>query len=230
MVKNYAMRLFLVFLLLLAPLPVFADAVWLWAGLSDADVPRNVGALYIYQGNVMMQNDATRFIHKGIYPYPMQRENIHLSLRLNARVPVAMVAGIYRHLKTEWETHHVHVAGLQLDYDCPTAKLDEYAAYLKELRAVLPGGTQLGVTGLVDWLAHAPPNSLMHLGNASDGIAFQFYQGRRALPHLDSDIGRLRGAHYPFYIGLLASSDAGSSIAALQDNPYYKGVLTFLQK
>jgi hypothetical protein len=40
---------------------------------------------------------------------------------------------------------------IQLDIDCPTLSLREYAAFLRELRKVLAPGTQISITALLDW-------------------------------------------------------------------------------
>jgi hypothetical protein len=45
----------------------------------------------------------------------------------------------------------VHVAGLQMDYDCPTAQLEPYAAFIKTLRQAVPQ-TPLSITALPTWL------------------------------------------------------------------------------
>lgn len=46
----------------------------------------------------------------------------------------------------------VAVAGVQLDYDCPTARLGDYGRLLDRLRGELPG-TALAITALPTWLS-----------------------------------------------------------------------------
>jgi hypothetical protein len=48
-------------------------------------------------------------------------------------------------------TRGLPVAGVQLDIDCPTRLLADYAAWLGELRRQLPPGAQLSITALLDW-------------------------------------------------------------------------------
>lgn len=43
------------------------------------------------------------------------------------------------------------VWGMQIDFDCPTARLDEYAQWLAALREALPQGCKLSITGLLTW-------------------------------------------------------------------------------
>ncbi|MEO5924490.1 MAG: DUF3142 domain-containing protein [Bryobacteraceae bacterium] len=43
------------------------------------------------------------------------------------------------------------VRGLQLDIDCPTRSLVDYAKFLAEVRKQLPPGKELSITALLDW-------------------------------------------------------------------------------
>jgi hypothetical protein len=45
----------------------------------------------------------------------------------------------------------MNVVGLQLDIDSPTGSLKDYAAFLTEVRKVLPKGIKLSITALLDW-------------------------------------------------------------------------------
>jgi len=44
-----------------------------------------------------------------------------------------------------------NAAGVEIDYDCPTARLPAYAAFLRELKAAL-GATPLSITALPTWI------------------------------------------------------------------------------
>src|SRR5207249_162734 len=54
-------------------------------------------------------------------------------------------------IQTEARRRHMTLAGLQLDIDAPTGSLSEYAAFLREVRKILPNGMQLSITALLDW-------------------------------------------------------------------------------
>ncbi len=43
------------------------------------------------------------------------------------------------------------IAGIQLDYDCPTSRLPDYALFLNKLSRQLPEGTRVSITALLDW-------------------------------------------------------------------------------
>lgn len=44
------------------------------------------------------------------------------------------------------------LAGVEIDYDCPTSKLAAYAQFLASLRARLPAATALSITALPTWM------------------------------------------------------------------------------
>ncbi len=43
--------------------------------------------------------------------------------------------------------------GMEIDFDCATARLSEYAAFLRQLRDGLPPGSRLSITALPSWLS-----------------------------------------------------------------------------
>ncbi len=63
------------------------------------------------------------------------------------------------------------VAGLEIDYDCPTSKLVAYAAFLAELRRRLPASVALSITALPTWMNSPDLRRL-----ASDDIAERVLQ------------------------------------------------------
>ena len=54
-------------------------------------------------------------------------------------------------LLRRWTAHGLRVEGLEIDHDCPTARLAAYMQWLARLRARLPG-TRLSITALPTWL------------------------------------------------------------------------------
>ncbi len=51
-----------------------------------------------------------------------------------------------------WHAHRIHLAGLEIDHDCATARLPAYAHFLAQLRRRLPPSDRLTVTALPAWL------------------------------------------------------------------------------
>jgi len=62
---------------------------------------------------------------------------------------------------------------VQLDIDCPTRSLGEYAAFLRELRKALAPGTQISITALLDWFRNG--TSIAAVLAEVDEFVPQFY-------------------------------------------------------
>ncbi len=99
--------------------------------------------------------------------------------------------------------------GVQLDYDCPTAALADYAALLEALRGRLPGVT-LSFTALPDWLNSA---DFPRLARGADYYVLQVHSLDRPAgpdaPHVLCDPEKARawarraaGMGRPFFIAL----------------------------
>ena len=86
---------------------------------------------------------------------------------------VDALAGTIADLSVRALHRHLNVAGVQLDIDCPTAKLDSYAKFLRELKQRLPQGWRLSITGLLDWFRDG--TSVGDVVNAVDEYVPQFY-------------------------------------------------------
>ena len=57
----------------------------------------------------------------------------------------------YQEMKQQAAKAGQRLVGLQIDHDCPTDSLQEYARFLKELREALPPEDLLSITALLDW-------------------------------------------------------------------------------
>jgi hypothetical protein len=64
---------------------------------------------------------------------------------------IAVIASDFHKRQAEAATQGNGVVGIQLDYDCPTADLPEYASFLGKVRKALPEGTRISITALLDW-------------------------------------------------------------------------------
>jgi len=63
--------------------------------------------------------------------------------------------------------------GLQIDFDCPTGKLREYAIFLENLRLALPKEDTLSITALLDWFS--PGSRIAEVLQRVDEYVPQFY-------------------------------------------------------
>jgi hypothetical protein len=55
-------------------------------------------------------------------------------------------------LLSRWRGQGLAVAAVEIDHDCATARLPDYAAFLGALQAALPDGVRLSLTALPAWL------------------------------------------------------------------------------
>ena len=120
-------------------------------------------------------------------------------------------------------------AGLQLDVDVPTRLLPRYARVLRGVRAGLPAGVRLSVTGLTTWIGSS---GLSEVLDAVDFWTPQLYGAEipatagRVIPIASPEataraVARVRELGKPFYAGLAAYGyalvyDAGGRLVELR--------------
>jgi hypothetical protein len=68
---------------------------------------------------------------------------------LNESSMVDEIAG----MMSQWRRSEVPVAGIEIDYDCATARLTDYARFLSRLRERLDRAVPLSITALPTWLS-----------------------------------------------------------------------------
>lgn len=80
---------------------------------------------------------------------------VHMVVRLDGQLkqlPTTVLQQKLLKLLQLWQQQGVKVTQLELDYDCASSQLGAYAAWLKELRQLLPQTLALSITALPDWL------------------------------------------------------------------------------
>jgi len=127
-----------------------------------------------------------------------------------------------------WYEAGNRMAGIQIDFDARTRHLEDYAAFLKDLRRSLPSGCQLSITGLLDWSANGDPRGLDALAGVVDEVVLQIYQGKRVIAGYETYLARLDRLKIPFRIGLLQYGEWHEP-AKLATNPWFRGYVVFLQ-
>lgn len=70
-------------------------------------------------------------------------------------------------LLTRWRGQGLQVSGIEIDYDCATARLPAYRAFLSSLRRALPAATTLSITALPTWLTSPELPALLALPDES---------------------------------------------------------------
>jgi hypothetical protein len=126
-----------------------------------------------------------------------------------------------------WRAAGNKVVGLQIDFDAGTRHLENYAAFLADLKKRLPTDCRLSITGLLDWSSNGDPAGLAALGGVVDEVVLQIYQGRRVIPGYQGYLAALDRVQIPFRIGLLQGGD-WEVPDRLADNPWFRGYVVFL--
>jgi hypothetical protein len=87
----------------------------------------------------------------------------------------AMLQPFLDRLLERWHAGGAAFAGVEIDYDCASSQLADYAARLRELRATLPAGLHLSITALPAWLDATELDAVL---DASDEAVLQVHAVR----------------------------------------------------
>lgn len=202
------------------------DAVWLWAGVRAQPALARARRLYLLQGQIEATDPVRYAVQRAAVPHLGNRE-VWMVVRVET---LAWSPAIYDQLLAalaRWRAGGNRVVGVQIDFDARTRHLEEYAAFLRGLRARLPRDCRLGITGLLDWSANGDPKGLDALAGVVDEAVLQIYQGRHVIPGYQAYLAKLDRLKLPFRIGLLQGGE-WQPTPGLEENPYFRGYVTFL--
>lgn len=202
------------------------DAVWLWAGVKAQPVLATARRLYLLQGQVEATDPVRYAAQRAAVPHLGNRD-VWMVVRVET---LAWSPDVYEQLLAalgRWRAAGNRVVGLQVDFDARTRHLEDYAAFLRGLRARLPRDCRLGITGLLDWSANGDPKGLDALAGVVDEAVLQIYQGRHVIPGYHAYLAKLDRLKLPFRIGLLQGGE-WQPTPGLEENPYFRGYVTFL--
>jgi hypothetical protein len=175
----------------------FTTAFWFWRGSATAQAPTHpVDLLYVHAGTVareQFRHPATDALQSLWHIQPAvitglpPARQYWLVYRFEIRTPYpaalpALLQSFNQQAQDSLSQGHP-ISGLQLDIDCPTAALPQYAAFLRQLRQSLPRDYQLSITALLDWFR--PGTAIAELLAEVDEFVPQFY---------DADAAREPGA------------------------------------
>lgn len=217
--------------LLLPPLTqaaVRADehrAFWLWSGVKPTPALKDAQTVYLHQAEILLRPSGAVFQKVGLPVSKLTFPHIWLTVRLETLdVPDADLQRINQLLES-WKKAGNEVVGLQIDFDAATRRLDNYGLFLKRVRAILPAGYALGVTGLLDW---AKTGNIAVLNTLPvDELVIQSYQGRKTVPEYAQYLPALAGLRIPFKLGLV--QDGEWDAAQLPRFPaWYRGTVVFM--
>ncbi|OZI31518.1 hypothetical protein CAL29_26865 [Bordetella genomosp. 10] len=158
------------------------------------------------------------------------RDPVVLVLRLDGRADRLDADAIEARLRerlTAWRAAGVRVGGVEIDYDCATARLPAYAALLRRLRAALD--LPLSITALPTWLQSpdldallAVPDSSVLQVHAVLDPALGLFNPRRAAAWAGDYARRTRRPWrlaLPSYGTRVAWDDAGRIVAVESERP-----------
>jgi len=202
------------------------DAFWLWAGVKPQSVLAQAHSLYLLQGEVTVGDPPRLIAQRSALPR-IDRAEVWMVVRVQTLDwPEPIYSQVLAAL-ARWRASGANVVGLQIDFDAATRHLQDYAAFLSDLRHRLPPDTKLGVTGLLDWSAHGDPAGLDALGGVVDEVVLEIYQGRHVIPGYEGYLANLDRLRLPFRIGLLQGGD-WSPPPSLAAHPWFRGYVVFL--
>jgi hypothetical protein len=202
------------------------DAFFLWAGVKPQPLLAEARSLYLLQGQVTDGDPARLVAQRPALPQ-ISNADVWMVVRVETldwpeTVYHQVVAALSR-----WRAAGNKVVGLQIDFDAGTRHLENYAAFLADLRRRLPHDCRLSITGLLDWSSNGDPAGLAALSGVVDEVVLQIYQGRRVIPGYAGYLAALDRLEIPFRIGLLQGGewDAPKDLAG---NPWFRGYVVFL--
>jgi hypothetical protein len=224
---------FLAWMLLMAPAlavaaptePAHYDAFFLWAGVKPQPVLGQARSLYLLQGQV--EADPVRLVAQRPALPQLSGPEVWMVVRVETLDWTEAVYAQVLSALARWRAAGNNLVGLQIDFDAGTKHLENYAAFLADLRQRLPRDCRLSITGLLDWSSNGDPAGLAALAGTVDEIVLQIYQGRRVIPGYAGYLAALDRLEIPFRIGLLQGGDweAPSDLAA---NSWFRGYVVFL--
>ncbi|MGO4211681.1 DUF3142 domain-containing protein [Terriglobus sp. YAF25] len=201
------------------------DAFWLWAGVTPQPALAHARTVYLLDAEVR-PGKSMLISQRPALPH-VQHADVWMVVRVET---LDWSPTLYSQVLSDlarWRQAGNRIAGLQIDFDANTHRLEEYAAFLKDLRRRLPADYKLGITGLLDWSSHGDPQGLDALAGAVDEVVLQIYQGRHVIPGYEQYLTRLDRLKIPFRIGLLENGE-WQQPANLASNLYFRGFVVFL--
>ncbi len=203
------------------------DAFWLWAGVRPQPVLGGAARIYLLQGEVEDGAPVRLVSRRPAMPH-VRGPEVWVVVRTTTLAWSPEIYAQVNRTVASWRKAGNQVAGVQIDFDAPTRRLEAYAAFLKDLRLHLPADCKLGVTGLLDWSANGDPAALDALAGTVDEAVLQIYQGRHVIPGYATYLQKLGRIKIPFRIGLLQGGE-WLAPAALPRNPLFRGYVVFLR-
>jgi hypothetical protein len=166
---------------------------------SDMRLIYSFDELVIYQGNITVSD---KYQSLGGQPSKIDQKEIIVLLRLYSLLEIEEIINLYLEKVRAWKRHGVIVTGLEVDYDSPSYKLNEYAEWLKRLNKDFQG--ELSVTSLGTYTLDNP-TGLKLISGSVDYISMQLYKGYVPYSHYEKVVDWLNLNGIPHVIGITLS-------------------------
>lgn len=206
------------------------DAFWLWSGVATQSVLDQAQTLYVLQGQISAprsDRQAVRLIAQGMGVRRLPQRQVWIVYRAHSlRWPAPIYAQLIGQVQ-RWQHAGTAVTGVQIDFDARTRYLQDYVAFLRDLRRRLPPELKLSITGLMDWSSHADSQAIGELKGVVDEVVVQTYQGRHSIPDYAAYLPRISRMGLPFKIGLVQGGE-WQAPGYLQNSPWFRGYVVFL--
>ena len=158
-----------------APPPPLPHEAYIWQRLWTpelADAIKQQGASFAGWRVLLLQVVGDRLI--DIEPNPAALAASARPLRWVVRIegareplPATELAAHLLPMIERWKAAGLVPLGIEIDHDCATAALADYAAWLQQLRALLPAGLELSITALPTWMASPDLDKVLAAVDAS---------------------------------------------------------------
>lgn len=202
------------------------DAFWLWAGVEPQPVLDSAKTIYILAAEIKGGPEG-RYVDLRPAVPRVKHAQVWIVYRVETLVWDASVLPRIRRDLESWNGKDNRIAGIQIDFDAATRGLPDYAEFLQKLRADLPPGTGLSVTGLLDWSSGGDSPALNALAGTVDEVVLQTYQGRHTIPGYAAYLRQLERVKLPFKIGLVQHGQ-WQAPPDLSRIPNFRGFVVFL--
>ena len=202
------------------------DTFWQWAGVEPQLVLDKAKTIYILAAEIKGGPEG-RYVDLRPAVPRVKHAQVWIVYRVETLAWDANVLPRIRRDIERWKAKGNRIAGIQIDFDAATRGLPGYAAFLKRLRAELPKGTGLSVTGLLDWSSGGDSPALNALAGTGDEVVPQTHQGRQTIAGYQAYLRQLERVKLPFKIGLVQNGE-WQAPPDLPRNPKFRGYVVFL--
>ena len=207
------------------------EAFWLWSGVASQPVLHQAKTLYVLQGQISAPRSDRQspiLIAQGMSVTRLPQPALWIVYRAHTlRWPETVYRQVFGQVE-RWQQAGNAVTGVQIDFDARTRYLQNYVAFLKDLRSRLPASLKLSITGLMDWSSNADPQAIRQLKGVVDEVVVQTYQGRHSIPDYAAYLPRMSRLGLPFKVGLIQGGE-WTTPDYLKESPWFRGYVVFLR-